>query len=267
MRDLWRRREILELKAGLEDLDLWPRRCCLQRLSESVREWKSRAGVGILAEYKRASPKGIVDLALNIGGYYNQLGNLVAGFSVIVEREFFMGSPQIVVELRKLGWKGPVLAKGFVFYKEQLDLYSAAGANSVLLIAKGLDGWELRDLYDYSESLGLEPVVEIDTLGDVQRLFKALSPKIVGVNARDLETLDVDLGRMIGIIEAVKREYPGTMVIAESGANAVEDVILAVKAGADAYLIGTELMKNPLRRTFVEKIYSDLEKISGRGRR
>lgn len=265
MRDLWRRREILELSARLDGLEAMSPRGSFQKLSESVKAWRSRTGAGIVAEYKRASPRGIVDLETGLGDYYNQLKDLVAGFSVIVEKEFFMGSPERIVELRRLGWRGPVLAKGFVFYREQLNLYSALGANSVLLIAAALDDCELKDLYQYSEALGLEPVVEISRWDDVQRLFKIISPKIVGVNARDLETLEVDLGRMVRVVEALRKEYPSTLVIAESGATSIEDVIVAIEAGADAYLIGTELMRNPLRRSFIEKIYSSLGKIPDAG--
>ncbi|HWQ17252.1 MAG TPA: indole-3-glycerol-phosphate synthase [Sulfolobales archaeon] len=254
VRDRWRRIGIFSLVANnYERVETHT-----TSLSSEITRWRKERGIAIIAEYKRASPTGIIDLDLDIRDYYYQLHSYVAGFSVIVEREWFSGSPEYISILRHLGWRGPVLAKGFVFYKDQINIYRNAGASSVLLIAEALDPVELRDLYIYSESLGLEPLVEVGSIGALDSLMRVLSPRIVGVNSRDLETLEVSLSNMLGIIKHAKREYPDLLIVAESGMKDLDDIWRARESGADACLIGTGLVRRSDRVEMLSKLYSTL---------
>lgn len=250
MRDRWRRIGVFTIDSSWEGTAYSG-----GSLLESILRWKRGAGAAIIAEYKRASPSGIIDMGLNIRDYYYQLGDLVAGFSVVVEREWFMGSERYIEILRMLGWRGPIIAKGFIFYREQVSRYREAGASAILLIADILDRYELLDLYKYSEEKGLEPLVEIGGKIDPDRVIGIVSPKIIGVNARNLETLEIERERMLKTIRSIKREYPDIVVIAESGMRSLDDIAMAINAGADACLIGTELMKNPRRASILSELY------------
>ncbi len=253
MRDRWRRIGIFSLAVnGIYEANGYAE---TPRLSEEIERLKKEVEIAVVAEYKRASPTGIINLGLDIRDYYYQLHRYVAGFSVIVEREWFSGSPGYIVILRRLGWRGPILAKGFVFYKEQIDLYRGFGASSVLLIADALDSFELRELYLYSESLGIEPLVEISDAGSLERVMKTLSPRIIGINARNLETLEISINNMLSTIQYIRKEYPDLLIVAESGVKDLEDLLKAREAGADAYLIGTILMKREDRGAMLSHIY------------
>ncbi|MEM2202816.1 MAG: indole-3-glycerol-phosphate synthase [Sulfolobales archaeon] len=254
VRDRWRRIGIFSLAANDDE----PIKAYTASLSSEVARWRRERGIAIIAEYKRASPTGIIDLGIDIRDYYYQLQSYVAGFSVIVEREWFSGSPEYIGMLRRLGWSGPILAKGFVFYKDQIDIYKNAGASSALLIAEALDPVELRDLYTYSESLGLEPLVEVGSIDTLDTVMRTLSPRIVGVNSRDLETLEVSVNNMLGIIKYAKKEYPDLLIVAESGMKDLDDIWMARESGADACLIGTGLVRRSDRAEMLSKLYLTL---------
>jgi len=253
MRDRWRRIEVFTKDSSREGTA-----CSGESLLESILRWRRGAGAAIIAEYKRASPSGIIDMELDIRDYYYQLADLVAGFSVVVEREWFMGSERYIEILRMLGWRGPIIAKGFVFYREQVCRYREAGASAILLIADILDRDELLDLYKYSEEKDLDPLVEIGGNIDPGRIIGIVSPKIIGVNSRNLETLEIQPERMLKTIRSIKREYPDIVVVAESGMRSLDDIARAIEAGADACLIGTELMRNPRRASMLSELYGVL---------
>lgn len=256
VRDRWRRVGIFSL-ATHSNLQPGPYTQTPSLISE-IGRWRREKGIAIIAEYKRASPTGIIDLSLDMRDYYYQLRDYVAGFSVIVEGEWFSGSPEYITMLRRLGWRGPVLAKGFIFYKEQIDLYKGAGASSALLIAGALDPVELKDLYIYTESQGLEPLVEVSSPGELDAVVKILSPRIVGVNSRNLETLEINYENMLDTIQYARREYPDLIIVAESGMKDLEDILRARGSGADACLIGTGLVKRRDRAVMLSELYSAL---------
>ena len=222
-----------------------------ENLTDSIKKWKLKTGIAIIAEYKRASPTEIINLKIDLKNYYQELSDIVAGFSIIVNKDWFMGDPTHIAILREIGWKGPILAKGFIFYKEQVENYAKLGATNILLIPKALGYQELINLYEYSTKKFIEPLIEVNNFKEAVKFIEILSPKIIGVNARDLETLTIDKERMFMTISMIRKEYPDLFIIAESGLKDPEDAIKAMKSGADAYLIGTELMKNSDRRSFL----------------
>jgi indole-3-glycerol phosphate synthase len=157
-----------------------------------------------------------------------------------------------------LGYRGPILAKGFVFYEKQIDLYRSCGASSILLIAEALELEELETLYRYSEKVDVEPIVEINRFEELEKAMKTLSLNIVGVNSRDLASLNISRQAMLTTVKTVRREYPDLVIIAESGMNSVSDVVEAIEAGADACLIGTSLMRNVNRESFLRDLYASI---------
>ncbi len=197
------------------------------------------AGVAVIAVVKRASPsKGelatIADPA-SLAGDYEAGGAAV--ISVLTEERRFAGSIEDLIAVRR-AVDVPVLRKDFIISSYQLWEARAHGADLALLIVAALDQEALVSLIERAQSLGLTPMVECHTVEEVARAADA-GAGVIGVNARDLHTLDVDR-------DVFKRLAPhiptGVVRIAESGVRGPHDVIDYARAGADAVLVGESLV-------------------------
>ena len=132
----------------------------------------------------------------------------------------------------------PVLRKDFVVDPYQVYEARAHGADLILLIVAALDDAPLRDLDALVTELGMQALVETHTEEELERAL-ALDAGIIGVNARNLKTLDVDLQRAAGLL---RRIPPGPLTIGESAVASVADVEAYAAAGADAVLVGEALV-------------------------
>jgi indole-3-glycerol phosphate synthase len=201
-------------------------------------------GVAVIAEVKRSSPsKGalaaIADPAALAADYEN---GGAAAISVLTERQRFGGSLQDLKEVRARV-DVPVLRKDFIVTSYQLWEARAHGADLALLIVAALEQDALVSLIERAESIGLTPLVEVHDEQEVARALDA-GAKIIGVNARNLRTLEVDRTTFARIAPLI----PDTVVrIAESGVRGPHDLIAYANAGADAVLVGESLVtgKNP----------------------
>ena len=196
-------------------------------------------GVAVIAEVKRSSPsKGalaaIADPA-SLAGDYEAGGAAV--ISVLTEERRFGGSLEDLIAVRR-AVDVPVLCKDFIVSSYQLWEARAHGADLALLIVAALDQSALVSLIERAQSLGLTPMVECHTAEEVRRAVDA-GAGVIGVNARNLRTLEVDR-------EVFKRVAPhipsGVVRIAESGVRGPHDVIDYARAGADAVLVGESLV-------------------------
>jgi indole-3-glycerol phosphate synthase len=133
----------------------------------------------------------------------------------------------------------PVLRKDFVVDPIQVLEARAAGADSVLLITSCLGDAELGELLEQARALGMEPLVETHADRDMDRAL-ATDALIVGVNARDLESLEVDVDATIRRLGRIDETRVG---VAESGLRTRADVERVVEAGASAILVGEALMR------------------------
>ncbi|WP_049579637.1 indole-3-glycerol phosphate synthase TrpC [Streptomyces sp. SBT349] len=196
-------------------------------------------GVAVICEVKRSSPsKGalaaIADPAALAGDY--EAGG-AAAISVLTERRRFGGS-LADLEAVRARVDVPVLRKDFIVSAYQLWEARAHGADLVLLIVAALDQAALVSLVERAESIGLTPLVEVHDEDEVERAVDA-GAKIIGVNARNLKTLDVDRGTFA----RVAPEIPDHIVkIAESGVRGPHDLIAYAHDGADAVLVGESLV-------------------------
>jgi len=201
-------------------------------------------GVAVIAEVKRSSPsKGalaaIADPA-SLAGDYEQGGASV--ISVLTERRRFGGSLQDLKEVRARV-DVPVLRKDFIVTSYQLWEARAHGADLVLLIVAALEQDALVSLIERAESIGLTPLVEVHDEEEVARAVDA-GARIIGVNARNLRTLEVDRTTFSRLAPLI----PDSVVrIAESGVRGPHDLIAYANCGADAVLVGESLVtgKNP----------------------
>jgi len=133
----------------------------------------------------------------------------------------------------------PVLRKDFLIDVDQVLAARAAGADTVLLIVASGDDHALGELLAAARELGMEPLVESHTDDDLERVL-ATDARIVGVNARDLESLEVDVA---AALDRIRRIPADRIAVAESGIRTRDDVARAVDAGASAILVGETLMR------------------------
>lgn len=200
------------------------------------------SGIGVIAEVKRRSPsKGdlaqITDPA-SLAKDYADAGAKV--ISVLTEERRFGGSLEDFDSVRA-AVDVPLLRKDFVVSPYQVHEARAHGADLVLLIVAALEQNALASLLDRVESLGMTALVEVHTAEEADRALEA-GASVIGINARDLHTLEVDR-------EVFGRIAPGlpfeTIKVAESGVRGPGDLMVHAGAGADAVLVGESLVASP----------------------
>ena len=166
-------------------------------------------------------------------------GGAVA-ISVLTEPHYFNGSLEELKQLKSCFPSMPFLRKDFIISEYQLYESKAAGADLVLLIARWLEDNEMKALYNLSRALGLQALVEAEDGEDLMRA-RALGAEIIGVNARNLADLSVDISRVSRLAASVKdRNF---IFVGESGIDDSETVRALYKSGIEAVLAGGALMK------------------------
>jgi indole-3-glycerol phosphate synthase len=204
----------------------------------------------LIAEYKRSSPSAGAlagpDPA-NQARAYQEGG--AAAISVLTEPTRFDGA---LADLRaiRLAAGLPVLRKDFLVHPVQVIESRAAGGDAVLLIAAALSGLELKGMLAVAADLGLGALVETHSEEDLAKALATDAP-VIGVNARDLETLDVDLERALAMLPAVPSDR---IAVLESGVSTHADVERAIDAGARGVLVGETLMRSPDPRATIRSL-------------
>ncbi|MEU7822391.1 indole-3-glycerol phosphate synthase TrpC [Catellatospora sp. NPDC049111] len=210
-----------------------------------------RSGVGVIAEVKRSSPsKGalaeIPDPA-ELAAEYEAGG--ARAVSVLTEGRWFGGSLDDLAAVRAR-LQIPVLRKDFICSAYQVHEARAYGADLVLLIVAALEQKVLTGLLDRIESLGMTPLVEVHTEEEADRALEA-GARVIGVNARNLRTLEVDRT----VFERIAPGLPNSVLkIAESGVRGPLDLIKYASAGADAVLVGEGLVTQKSPRDAVAEL-------------
>ena len=201
--------------------------------------------LSLMAEIKRASPsKGIIAISTCAPAQARKYALAGASvISVLTEPEWFKGSTDDLRTVRQslegMPNRPAVLRKEFIFEEYQILEARLAGADTVLLIVKMLDIETLTRLYKYSQSLGMEPVVEVNTAEEM-KIAVDLGSQVIGVNNRDLTSFEVDLGTTSRLMDLVPRD---TIVCALSGISGPKDVEAYKKDGVKAILVGEALMR------------------------
>ncbi|KAL2869273.1 bifunctional anthranilate synthase/indole-3-glycerol-phosphate synthase [Aspergillus lucknowensis] len=226
------------------------------QVSFPARLRQSAYPLSLMAEIKRASPsKGLIAehaCAPAQARQYAEAGASV--ISVLTEPEWFKGSIDDLRAVRQslegLTHRPAVLRKEFVFDEYQILEARLAGADTVLLIVKMLDTELLTRLYRYSQSLGMEPLVEVNTPEEM-KIAVDLGAQVIGVNNRDLTSFEVDLGTTSRLMDQVPES---TIVCALSGISGPRDVEAYKKDGVKAILVGEALMRAPDTAAFVAEL-------------
>ena len=233
--------------AGVRE-DLAKRRISLNELHEKMSEATpaldahsafQKSSMSVIAEVKRSSPsKGslstISDPAALAEQYQSAGANVI---SVLTEERKFSGSLADLTAVRSRVTI-PILRKDFMVDEYQFFEARAHGADMVLLIVAALAKSQLRDFYDLATELGMAALIEVHTADELERAME-ISPRIVGVNSRNLKTLDVDSSAFAHLIPQIPVDV---IRVAESGISQRSDVEFAQRHGADAILVGEALV-------------------------
>jgi len=202
----------------------------------------TRDSLNVIAELKKASPSsGLIRADFDpvaLAKDFEAAG--ATALSVLTEEEFFQGELKHMRDARAAVGL-PVLRKDFIVDPWQVWEARATDADSFLLIVAALGDALLAQLLTLGRGLGMEPLVEVHTREELARAL-AVGARIIGVNNRDLRTLEVRLETSSELIEAIPEEC---IAVCESGLRAREDLLRLRSAGFDAFLIGEHLMAQP----------------------
>ena len=200
-------------------------------------------GVRIIAEIKRRSPSageilpGAAGKVETMALAYRR--GHAAALSVVVEEDHFGGQPGWLPRARRISGL-PALWKDFVVSTRQVELAASLGADAILLIARILSDAELAEFSDAARALGMAVVAEAHDAGEIERAA-AVSPDVIGVNARDLSSFST----RVETLEALAPGLPaGPVRLAESGIKAAADIQRLREAGYEAFLVGEALLRS-----------------------
>jgi indole-3-glycerol phosphate synthase len=230
--------------------DLAARRLPLSQIHEEMENaakpldayaFLSKSELNVIAEVKRSSPsKGalapITDPAA-LAEQYQEAG--ASAVSVLTERRRFAGSLEDLDAVRARVTI-PVLRKDFMIDEYQFLEARAHAADIVLLIVAALSRSQLKDFYDLSCELGMASLIEVHTAQELESAME-ISPRMIGINSRNLKTLDVDTRAFTDLIPQIPVEI---IRVAESGISTRSDVQAAQSSGASVILVGEALVKS-----------------------
>lgn len=236
----------------------------LERLACCARTPRDFAGaifegptVAVIAEVKKASPSAgpiAPDIEASKQAVHYQAGG-AAAISVLTEPSTFLGSYTDLSDVAD-AVDVPVLCKDFVVDPVQLFVARGHGADAILLMVSVL-GERTAEYLDLASTLRLQCLVEVTSMAELDVALSA-GATLVGVNARDLRTLEVDRAAASPVVAAAKAY--GMTVVQASGVRGRSDVEDAAQAGADAVLVGETLM----RAAFPEDELSELTGVAKR---
>ncbi len=208
--------------------------------------------LALIAEVKKASPsRGIIRQQYKPVGLakgYAKAG--ASAVSVLTDQKYFQGKLQDLAVVRKAIIL-PTLRKDFVIDESQVYEARLAGADAVLLIVRILKDSELVNLLALVRKLGMQALVEVHNAEEVKRALRT-EAKIIGINNRDLDTLQVDINTTLNLIKQFPR-LRDRLVVSESGIKTQNDIQCLRRAGVNGVLVGESLLtsRDPSRQIHI----------------
>ena len=237
----------------LENSHLFSKKCI--SLKESIKNNNS----GIICEFKRRSPSNqninyISSLSDVVSGY-EEAG--AAGLSILTNKKYFDGDTQDIIDIRDIS-NLPILRKEFIISEYQVIEAKSIGSDAILLIASILSEEEILGYSSLAKSIGLEVLLEIHSEDELYKI-SGDDIDIVGVNNRNLDTLEIDLNNSIELYGKIPSKF---VKISESGISEVESILKLKEVGYNGFLIGEKFMKtnNPMESAydFIKKIENEI---------
>lgn len=225
----------------LKDLDKIKNEAyALDKKNHSFYNALDKNNFNFIFEVKKASPsKGLISSNfdyINIAKGYESSG--AACISVLTEPKYFLGSDLYLTNIKK-EVNIPILRKDFILYEYQLYEARLIGADAVLLIAKILDLDTIKKYIKILDDLGLDYILEVHNKEELDKALLA-SPKVIGINNRDLTNFSVSLDTSVELRKYIKDDK--IKVISESGIKTIKDLIKMKSNNINNYLIGEAVM-------------------------
>ncbi len=200
----------------------------------------SQNKIALIAEIKKASPsKGLIREnfnAVEIAQEYEKNG--AACLSVLTDSKYFQGSNEYLQQARANS-SLPILRKDFMIDVYQIYEAKMLGASCILLIVAMLDDAKLQELEECALGLGLSVLIEVHDEAELRRALGKLKSKLIGINNRNLKTLQVDLQTSLRLAPLVPQGY---IIVGESGIKTKDDIKMLQKVGINTFLIGEHFM-------------------------
>ena len=237
----------------LENSHLFSRKCI--SLKESIKNNNS----GIICEFKRRSPSNqninYTSSLSDVVSGYEEAG--AAGLSILTNKEYFDGDTQDIIDIRDIS-NLPILRKEFIISEYQVIEAKSIGSDAILLIASILSEEEIIGYSSLAKSIGLEVLLEIHSEDELYKI-SGDDIDIVGVNNRNLDTLEIDLNNSVELYGKIPSKF---IKISESGISEVESILKLKEVGYNGFLIGEKFMKtnNPMESAydFIKKIENEI---------
>lgn len=209
---------------------------------QALLDAKEQQGYGIIAEIKKASPsQGLIRKDFNpeaIAQAYQSAG--ASCLSILTDEPYFQGRDSYINQVKEVV-DLPALRKDFIIDSYQIYESRALGADCILLIMACLSDEEATTFEATAMELGMDVLVEVHDKEELVRT-KTLHSSLIGINNRNLKNMQVSIDTTVELIQHVA---PEKYIISESGIATHEDITYLIEQGADGFLVGTSLMKQP----------------------
>jgi indole-3-glycerol phosphate synthase len=236
-----KKERMLLAKEALPPEELKSRLAAAQPARNFIEAINKPREIRLIAEIKKASPsRGVIREDFNpleIARIYEE--KQVQAVSVLTEEDFFLGSPAYIAEVKSV-FSGPVLRKDFILEDYQVYESRYLGADAILLIADLLSVDKINELVELASTLGMSALVEVHEEKELKKVLKIKPVKLIGINNRNLHTLEVDFKNTEKIFPLIPKDR---IVVVESGIKSYQDVLFLKILGVSACLIGGALME------------------------
>ncbi len=254
----FKRKEVDERK-GLFPIALLEKSTYFDGKPVSLKKYLMREDkTGIIAEIKRKSPsKGDINPYVSVER--TSIGYMQAGasaLSILTDKEFFGGKNEDLMLARKFNFC-PILRKDFMIDEYQVIEAKSIGADVILLIAAVLSPAEINTLATLAKSLGMEVLLEVHSIEELER---SIHPNIdvIGVNNRNLKTFEVSLQNSLDIVPHIPSDF---VAVSESGIKTAQDVVNLKRVGFKGFLIGENFMAHSRPEIACKEFIEDVKRV------
>ena len=253
-----KRTEIIKLSSEIPT-SLLESKSLFSKESISLKDSILKSHSGIICEFKRRSPSNnninYKSTITEVVKGYQEAG--AAGLSILTNKIYFDGDINDIIDIRNIS-NIPILRKEFIVSEYQVIESKSIGADAILLIASILSKEEILKYSSLAKSLGLEVLLEVHSADELNKI-SGNNIDLIGVNNRNLDTLEIDINNSIKLYDKIPKEF---VKISESGISKVESILELKEIGFDGFLIGENFMKtnNPMESAydFIKKVEDEI---------